>query len=49
MTVRWWLYRLARLMGDVSAASKGPAPYMKRRVRAKTIGRLSGVVNRALR
>ncbi len=42
MTLRQFLYRAARLVGDVEAASRGPGAYGKRLVRKaiwKQVGR----------
>ncbi len=47
MNARGWLYRIARLLGDVRAAEKGPAA-IERRVVRRAAGRVAGRVLRRL-
>lgn len=44
-SLRSQLYRSARLLGDLEAASKGPGAYAKRVVRKKAYGRSMGLTN----
>jgi hypothetical protein len=46
---RSWLYRSARIMGDIEAAEKGPEAYAKRRVRRKVYAKTNGLTRRLLR
>ena len=43
------LYRAARDMGNIEAASKGPTAYGKRVVRRKVYARTNGMVGKLLR
>jgi hypothetical protein len=49
VNVRSWLYAAARLFGDVQAASQGPVPLVKRRVRARVLAKVNGQTMRVLR
>jgi hypothetical protein len=49
MSLRSFLYKSARLLGNVEAATKGPGPFVKRRVRAKVYGKVNGQLSRSLR
>lgn len=40
--MRSLLYALARLLGDLTAVSKGPGAMGRRYVRRKTIGKIGG-------
>ena len=41
--LRAWLYRIARIAGDVSAVEKGKAPQrVQRRIAGKFFGRIMG-------
>lgn len=43
------LYRAARISNNLRAASRGPAAYAKRRVRAKVYGKSMGATSRILK
>lgn len=49
MSVRSFLYTFARVLGDITAASKGPTPYIKRRVRARLMAKSIGLLRRSFR
>jgi hypothetical protein len=49
MTLRSFLYKSARLLGNVDAATKGPVPYVKRRARAKVYAKVNGGLWRSLK
>lgn len=48
-SLRSQLYRAARDLGNVEAASQGPAAYGRRVVRRKVYARTNGLLGRALR
>lgn len=48
-SVRSQLYRAARDLGNVEAASKGPGAYGRRVVRRKVYAKTNGMLGRALR
>jgi hypothetical protein len=48
-SLRSQLYRAARDMGNVEAASKGPGAYGRRVVRRKVYARTNGFVGKVLR
>jgi hypothetical protein len=48
-SLRSQLYRSARILGDLEAASKGPGAYAKRVIRKKTYGQTMGVTNSLFR
>lgn len=48
-SLRRALYRGARTLGDISAAAKGPTPYVKRRVRRVAYRKTNSLLTRALR
>lgn len=48
MTVRGVLYRSARILGDVQAAVRGPAPLVKRLVRKRALAYWIGLARRFL-
>ena len=48
-SLRSQLYRAARDLGNVEAASKGPASYGRRVVRRKVYARGNGLLGKALR
>jgi len=48
-SLRSQLYRAARDLGNVEAASKGPAAYSKRVVRRKVYAKTNGALGRFLR
>ncbi len=48
-SLRSELYRDARLLGDVQAASRGPGPYARRYVRRKVYTRTNAATNSILR
>ena len=48
-SLRSQLYRAARDMGNIEAASKGPTAYGKRLVRRKVYARTNGFVGKLLR
>ena len=48
-SLRSQLYRAARDLGDVEAASKGPTAYGKRVVRKKAYAKTNGALGKALR
>jgi len=48
MNGRSLLYRAARTWGDVSAATKGPGPFVRRRVRAFGMAKAMGLLRRFL-
>ncbi|HLX87433.1 MAG TPA: hypothetical protein VKR22_03075 [Acidimicrobiales bacterium] len=43
------LYRAARDLGDIEAASKGPGSYVRRRVRKSAYRRMNGTLGRIFR
>jgi hypothetical protein len=47
--VRGASYGVARLLGDVEAAAKGPVPYAKRRARRVVYSRANGLLWKLLR
>jgi hypothetical protein len=49
MSLRSFLYKSARLLGNVEAATKGPVPYVKRRARAKVYAKVNGQLGKTLR
>lgn len=48
-SLRSQLYKAARLMGTIQAATKGPAAYGKRVVRRKVYAKTNGALSRVLR
>jgi hypothetical protein len=48
-SLRSQLYRAARDLGNVEAASKGPASYGRRVVRRKVYAKTNGMLGKALR
>jgi hypothetical protein len=48
-SLRSQLYRAARDLGNVEAASKGPASYGRRVVRRKAYAKTNGLLAKALR
>ncbi|HUI02706.1 MAG TPA: hypothetical protein VLZ77_04140 [Acidimicrobiales bacterium] len=48
-SLRSQLYRAARDLGNVEAASKGPASYGRRVVRRKVYAKTNGLLGKALR
>jgi len=48
-SLRSQLYRAARDLGNVEAASKGPASYGRRVVRRKVYAKTNGFLGKALR
>ena len=48
-SLRSQLYRAARDLGNVEAASKGPASYGRRVVRRKAYAKTNGLLGKALR
>jgi hypothetical protein len=48
-SLRSQLYRSARILGDVQAASKGPGAYGKRLLRKRAYRRTNGALSRFLR
>jgi len=48
-SLRSQLYRVARDLGNVEAASKGPGAYGKRVVRRKVYAKTNGFLGKALR
>jgi hypothetical protein len=49
MTARSWLYRIARTMGDVNAARRGPSAYGRRVVRKRVYRTTNRATAKALR
>lgn len=48
-SLRFQLYRSARLLGNVEAASKGPGSYAKRYARRKVYAKSMGLTQKFLR